>query len=484
MCCGAIYWAQRVSHVVYGCSHGTLNDIVAQAAASTSSSSPSSSSSTSPSVADGQQGDGENSEHKVQGVAMTIPAKEIFERSGLPHVQVIGPILEDECAAVHREFWPAFFSGAHDKQGSQSVDAASSSSSSSSVSSSTDKPTIPRFHHRQHFDTRPELIKLRTSAIHGVHKVSTGTQRRCALCKFTLDQTGTNIVPDEPLRNGDDQAKSGRSSKGKGRAVVHGPRPTSQCLTCSDASMRRYVSLCTQPFGDHQQSCWEAWHDPLRERLPRVEEWSLPHLSAMQKQTAAAGSKRRGGAARVGGHGTGKRKRSSDDNHHVAMPRMQLTQASALGVSMSPMVGAQVPGADAAALAAVNVVNDDDARYLMPTTVHSHHQLLLHHHHLSQRHRHQGRDNDDHSHSVTVDNGVVAHAAKRRRPNSNNGNGASGDNDTDAADSADSRQHQPYGTVLFLQQRNAMWAPQLVHTHRASTPDETVKNNDNDDNSS
>jgi tRNA(Arg) A34 adenosine deaminase TadA len=66
MCSGAIYWA-GVDQVVYGCSTETLA--------------------------------------RFAGKALVFPCREIFAR-GTRVVDVLGPLLEDEAAEVHRGFWP------------------------------------------------------------------------------------------------------------------------------------------------------------------------------------------------------------------------------------------------------------------------------------------------------------------------------------------------------------------------------------------
>jgi len=66
MCSGAIYWA-GVQQVVYGCPTETLA--------------------------------------RFAGGALVIPCREIFAR-GTRVVDVLGPLLEAEAAAVHRGFWP------------------------------------------------------------------------------------------------------------------------------------------------------------------------------------------------------------------------------------------------------------------------------------------------------------------------------------------------------------------------------------------
>jgi tRNA(Arg) A34 adenosine deaminase TadA len=65
MCTGAIYWA-GISYVVYGCSEEVLG--------------------------------------KIAGEDFLIPCRELF-RYGTREVKVVGPILEDKGAEIHRNFW-------------------------------------------------------------------------------------------------------------------------------------------------------------------------------------------------------------------------------------------------------------------------------------------------------------------------------------------------------------------------------------------
>jgi tRNA(Arg) A34 adenosine deaminase TadA len=65
MCVGAIFWA-GIRRVVYACSAETLGEIA--------------------------------------GSPFVVPSRELFAR-GLPVVEVIGPILEEEAAQLHRAFW-------------------------------------------------------------------------------------------------------------------------------------------------------------------------------------------------------------------------------------------------------------------------------------------------------------------------------------------------------------------------------------------
>jgi tRNA(Arg) A34 adenosine deaminase TadA len=67
MCAGALYWS-GVGRVVYGCSSRRLGEIA--------------------------------------GEGLEISCREIFER-GARAVEVIGPVLEDEAAAVHLRYWPS-----------------------------------------------------------------------------------------------------------------------------------------------------------------------------------------------------------------------------------------------------------------------------------------------------------------------------------------------------------------------------------------
>jgi tRNA(Arg) A34 adenosine deaminase TadA len=68
MCAGAIHWG-NVGRVVYGLSELALYAIVGPAP-----------------------------EHLV------LPCREVFARSQRP-IEVLGPLLEDEAAAVHAGFW-------------------------------------------------------------------------------------------------------------------------------------------------------------------------------------------------------------------------------------------------------------------------------------------------------------------------------------------------------------------------------------------
>lgn len=69
MCAGSIYWA-GIKTVVFACSAGTLRQIAG-------------------------------------GGGLNLPCAEVFARgTASPPVAAIGPILEDEAAAVHRAYWP------------------------------------------------------------------------------------------------------------------------------------------------------------------------------------------------------------------------------------------------------------------------------------------------------------------------------------------------------------------------------------------
>jgi tRNA(Arg) A34 adenosine deaminase TadA len=67
MCSGSIYWA-RIPRVVYCCSANALANLLG-------------------------------------GKDFLIPCTEIFQHGARP-TEVIGPILEDEGIAIHRDFWP------------------------------------------------------------------------------------------------------------------------------------------------------------------------------------------------------------------------------------------------------------------------------------------------------------------------------------------------------------------------------------------
>ncbi|MFN2233797.1 MAG: nucleoside deaminase [Anaerolineales bacterium] len=67
MCAGAIFWA-GISKIVYGCSAVTLGEIA--------------------------------------GGAFVVPCRELLKYSRREReISVIGPILEDQGAAIHRDFW-------------------------------------------------------------------------------------------------------------------------------------------------------------------------------------------------------------------------------------------------------------------------------------------------------------------------------------------------------------------------------------------
>jgi tRNA(Arg) A34 adenosine deaminase TadA len=65
MCAGAIFWA-GIPRVVYACSAETLGEIA--------------------------------------GSTFVVPSRGLFAR-GLPVVEVVGPVLEDEAVRLHRAFW-------------------------------------------------------------------------------------------------------------------------------------------------------------------------------------------------------------------------------------------------------------------------------------------------------------------------------------------------------------------------------------------
>ncbi|KAF0980061.1 hypothetical protein FDP41_001214 [Naegleria fowleri] len=78
MCSGAIFWV-GIGRVVYACSAQKLREIVSRK----------------------QKGENE----KTSG-SLTLGCHEIFEeRSKGLKVQVVGPVLEEEAAAVHEEYW-------------------------------------------------------------------------------------------------------------------------------------------------------------------------------------------------------------------------------------------------------------------------------------------------------------------------------------------------------------------------------------------
>ena len=65
MCTGAIFWA-GISQIVYGCSAATLGDIA--------------------------------------GGPFVVPCRDLL-KYGTREIGVVGPILEDQGAAIHRDFW-------------------------------------------------------------------------------------------------------------------------------------------------------------------------------------------------------------------------------------------------------------------------------------------------------------------------------------------------------------------------------------------
>lgn len=66
MCAGAIYWA-RIPRVVFACTEARLREITG-------------------------------------GSGLNLPCRDVFGRGGRA-VEVIGPVLEDEAAAVHLAYW-------------------------------------------------------------------------------------------------------------------------------------------------------------------------------------------------------------------------------------------------------------------------------------------------------------------------------------------------------------------------------------------
>lgn len=72
MCAGAIVWS-GIPRIVYGCSAETLAAITG-------------------------------------GGRFVVPSRELVQHSTFPP-EIIGPVLEDESAAVHRAFWPDFLRG-------------------------------------------------------------------------------------------------------------------------------------------------------------------------------------------------------------------------------------------------------------------------------------------------------------------------------------------------------------------------------------
>ncbi|MGO4144604.1 nucleoside deaminase [Paenarthrobacter sp. YAF11_1] len=70
MCAGAVYWT-GIGRVVYGLSEESLLGIT-----------------------------GDNPENPT----LSLPCREVFSR-GQRHISVVGPLLEDEAAEPHRDFW-------------------------------------------------------------------------------------------------------------------------------------------------------------------------------------------------------------------------------------------------------------------------------------------------------------------------------------------------------------------------------------------
>lgn len=70
MCAGAIYWS-GIGRMVYACSEKRLGEIA--------------------------------------GIGLDVPSRAVLE-SGARTVDVIGPVLEEEAAAVHLVFWPSHLS--------------------------------------------------------------------------------------------------------------------------------------------------------------------------------------------------------------------------------------------------------------------------------------------------------------------------------------------------------------------------------------
>jgi len=78
MCCGAIFWV-GIGRVVFGCSSEKLREIVKRK----------------------QKGENEKSSG-----SLTIACREIFEeRSKGLTIELVGPVLEEEAAAVHESYW-------------------------------------------------------------------------------------------------------------------------------------------------------------------------------------------------------------------------------------------------------------------------------------------------------------------------------------------------------------------------------------------
>eukprot|EP00746_Dinoflagellata_sp_MGD_P017560 gnl/MRDRNA2_/MRDRNA2_140357_c0_seq1.p1 gnl/MRDRNA2_/MRDRNA2_140357_c0~~gnl/MRDRNA2_/MRDRNA2_140357_c0_seq1.p1 ORF type:complete len:181 (+),score=34.78 gnl/MRDRNA2_/MRDRNA2_140357_c0_seq1:147-689(+) len=73
MCAGAIYWA-GIGQVVFGCSGADLG--------------------------------------KISGEELQLTCSDVVSKGILHSVNVIGPVLDTECAEMHKKFWPSW-SGAH-----------------------------------------------------------------------------------------------------------------------------------------------------------------------------------------------------------------------------------------------------------------------------------------------------------------------------------------------------------------------------------
>lgn len=66
MCAGSIFWS-GLGRIVYACSEARLGEIA--------------------------------------GIGLNVPSRAILQ-TGSRHVDVVGPIIEEEAAEVHRQFWP------------------------------------------------------------------------------------------------------------------------------------------------------------------------------------------------------------------------------------------------------------------------------------------------------------------------------------------------------------------------------------------
>lgn len=76
MCCGAIYWSGLVGRVVFACSEQRLGYIT-----------------------------DESKDAITRSIGMDVPCRETFAKTREPKIEVVGPVLEEEAAAMHAKFW-------------------------------------------------------------------------------------------------------------------------------------------------------------------------------------------------------------------------------------------------------------------------------------------------------------------------------------------------------------------------------------------